>query len=276
MPIKKYRPTSPGRRAQTIVKSNEITKKKPEKSLTVSLNYKAGRSRGKVSVRGRGGRVKRLYRIIDFKRYPKAGIPAKVVAIEYDPNRTANIALLQYNDGEKSYILAPAGLKIGDPIDVGEGAKIKTGNALPVKAIPVGTFVHNLELHEGQGGKLIRSAGQAARVMAKDAGYVHIKLPSGEIRLIPENCYATVGQVGNAEQSQMVLGKAGRKRYKGFRPSVRGVAMPAGEHPHGGGEGRTGTGGSPRTPWGKIARGVRTRKKDKASNKYIVKSKRQK
>lgn len=276
MPIKTYKPTSPGRRFTALLVNKELSKKRPEKSLTVPLKQKAGRSRGKISVRGRGSGHKRIYRIIDFKRHDKIGTCAEVIAVEYDPNRSANIALVLYEDGEKRYVLAWQGAKVGDKIETGPKVKIRDGNALPLESIPGGSQIYNLELHKGQGARMVRSAGQSAKVMAKEGGMVQVKLPSGEIRLFHQECYATLGQVSNVEHAQVVLGKAGRKRNLGRRPHVRGVAMPAGEHPHGGGEGRTGTGRPPKTPWGKKAHGVRTRKKNKKSNKYIVKTRREK
>lgn len=262
-------------RSIVVNKTTNLDRKRPEKSLTVPLKSKTGRSHGRVSVRSRGGGHKRLYRLIDFKRYDKSGVGI-VSALEYDPNRSAHIALITYNDGAKRYIIAPQGLKVGDQVESGPNVKIKPGNALPLGMVPVGTSIHNVEMRPGQGGKIVRGAGQLAKVMAKEEGRVHVKLPSGEVRLFLAECYATVGQVGNIEHSQIVLGKAGGSRHRGIRPSVRGTAMPAGEHPHGGGEGRTGTGRIPKTPWGKLAHGVRTRKPKKLSNKYIVKTRRQK
>ncbi len=270
MAIRKYKPTSPGVRQRVTIKTDDLTKKRPEKKLTKPLPKKSARGHGRISVRHRGGRHKRLYRIIDFLRHDKLGVWAEVIALEYDPNRTSNIALLKYEDGEKRYILAPQDLKVGDKILAGPDAKINVGNALPLSAIPVGIGVHNVELYVGQGAKLVRSAGQEAWVMAKDAGKVHVKLPSGEIRLFDERCYATIGKVGNVEHSQRVLGKAGASRHIGRRPQVRGVAMSAGDHPHGGGEGRTGTGRPPKTPWGKLT-SKPTRDKKKKSNSLIVK-----
>ena len=274
MPMKKFKPTTPGQRSARIVGSAGLTKKRPEKKLVRPLKNKAGRSRGRISVRHRGGGHKRLYRVVDFLRYDKVGIPARVVAIEYDPNRSANLALLEYNDQERRYILAPLDLKTGDMVEAGPSVKVRLGNALPLRSIPIGVAVHNIELYPEQGAKLVRSAGSGAVVTAKEEDWVHVKLRSGEVRMIPADNYATVGQVGNLEHARRVLGKAGRKRHLGFRPSVRGTAMPAGEHAHGGGEGRTGPGGPPRTYKGKPAHGVRTRKKGKKSNKYIVKTKR--
>lgn len=270
MGIKKLKPTSPGRRFMTVDDFSDITKTEPEKSLVEPLVRKAGRGAGgRVSVRHKGGGHKRLYRIIDFKR-DKDGIPAKVAAIEYDPNRSARIALLHYADGEKRYIIAPLGLKVGDIVESGENADIKPGNALPLKKIPVGTIVHNLELIPGKGGQVARSAGAACQIMAKEGEYVHVKLPSGEIRLFHENCKATVGQVGNLEHELINIGKAGRSRWLGIRPTVRGTAMNPIDHPHGGGEGRSGPGRHPVTPWGQPTIGYKTRKK-KPSDKLIVK-----
>jgi len=270
MGIKKLKPTSPGRRFMTVDDFSDITKTEPEKSLVEPLVKKAGRGAGgRISVRHKGGGHKRLYRIIDFKR-DKDGIPAKVAAIEYDPNRSARIALLHYADGEKRYIIAPLGLKVGDIVESGENADIKPGNALPLKKIPVGTIVHNLELIPGKGGQVARSAGAACQIMAKEGEYVHVKLPSGEIRLFHENCKATVGQVGNLEHELINIGKAGRSRWLGIRPTVRGTAMNPIDHPHGGGEGRSGPGRHPVTPWGQPTIGYKTRKK-KPSDKLIVK-----
>ncbi len=269
MGIKVYKPVTNGLRFASVSDFKEITKKKPEKSLIKILKYHAGRDcYGHVSVRGRGGRVKRFYRIIDFKR-DKRGIPGVVKAIEYDPNRSARIALIAYRDGEKRYIIAPVGLNVGDVIEAGENVEIKVGNALPIKNIPVGTIIHNIELKPGGGGQLARSAGSMAQIMAKEGNYAHIKLPSGEMRLIHVNCYATVGQVGNTEHSNINWGKAGRMRHRGFRPQVRGVAMNPIDHPHGGGEGKTGTGGTPVTPWGVPTKGYKTRH-NKRTDKFIV------
>ena len=271
MAIKKYRPTSPARRHMTVSAFDEITKHTPEKSLLVPLKYKAGRnSDGRITVRHRGGRVKRKYRIIDFKR-DKDGIPAKVAGIEYDPNRSANIALLHYVDGEKRYIIAPYGLKDGDMVMSGPEADIKVGNALALRDIPVGTIIHNIELTPGKGGQLVRAAGNSAQLMAKEGKYAHVRLPSGEVRLILLDCKATIGQVGNLDHENITIGKAGRKRHMGFRPTVRGSAMNPVDHPHGGGEGRAPIGmPSPVTPWGKPTLGYKTRKKSKKSNQYIV------
>lgn len=270
MAIKKYKPTTPGRRDMTVSTFEEITKKEPEKSLVVSLNRTGGRNaQGRTTARHRGGGHKRKYRLIDFKRN-KDGVPAKVAAIEYDPNRSARIALLHYLDGEKSYILAPYGLKVGDTVESGPDADIKPGNALPIANIPVGSVIHNIELQPGKGAQLVRSAGTAAQLMAKEGNYATIRLPSGEYRLVLQTCRATIGQVGNVEHENMVIGKAGRSRYLGRRPKVRGVAMNPVDHPHGGGEGKAPVGRpGPVTPWGKPARGARTRKK-KVSDRLIV------
>jgi ribosomal protein L2 len=271
MAIKKFKPTTPSRRHMTVIKSEEITKFSPEKSLLTSLKKNAGRnSQGKITVRHKGGGEKRKYRIIDFKR-DKDGIPAKVAGIEYDPNRTANIALLNYKDGEKRYILAPLGLKVGDVIVSGEGSDIKVGNCLKMKDMPVGTVIHNIELKKGKGGQLVRSAGISAQLMAKEGKNVLLRLPSGEMRYVNAECKATIGQVGNADHSNVTIGKAGRKRHMGIRPTVRGSVMNPNDHPHGGGEGRSPIGRpSPVTPWGKPALGYKTRNKKKQSNKMIV------
>ena len=270
MALKIYRPTSPGRRAMTGSSFDEITKTKPEKSLLMPLKKKAGRNnRGKITVRHRRGGAKRRLRIIDFKR-DKIGVPGKVAAIEYDPNRSARIALIYYADGDKRYILAPQGLSVGDKIQAGEDAEIRPGNALPLKALPTGTMVHNIEMQKGKGGQMVRSAGGAAQLMAKEGGYAHIRLPSGEVRLIRSECMATIGQVGNVEHQGINLGKAGRKRWMGWRPTVRGSAMNPSDHPHGGGEGRSPIGmPGPKTPWGKPALGYRTRK-NKSSDRLII------
>jgi len=270
MGIKQYKPTSPGRRGATGYTFEEITKKKPEKSLTVPLKRKAGRNRqGRITVRHRGGGAKRMLRLIDFKR-DKFGVLGKVAAIEYDPNRSARIALVHYADGDKRYILWPVGLKVGDTVMSGPEAEIRPGNALPLRRIPAGTAVHNVELLLKRGGQLVRSAGAAAQVMAKEERYVLVRLPSGEIRKILADCLATVGQVGNVEHSQIKLGRAGRARLMGRRPTVRGSAMSPRDHPHGGGEGKAPIGmPGPKTPWGKPALGYRTRRR-KGSDKYIV------
>jgi large subunit ribosomal protein L2 len=270
MPIKVYKPTSAGRRGMTGHTFEEITKSKPERALTEALRKKAGRNRtGRVTVRHRGGGHKRRYRIIDFKR-DKFDCTAEVAAIEYDPNRSARIALLQYDDGEKRYIIAPLGLKVGDRIANGELAELRPGNALYIRDIPVGTQIHNIELLPGEGGQLARSAGVSAQLLAKEGVYAQVRLPSGEVRLIHERCMATVGQVGNTDHGNIKLGKAGRRRWLGWRPAVRGVAMDPGSHPHGGGEGRSGIGmPGPKTPWGKPALGKRTRR-NKRTDRFIV------
>ncbi|WP_055078574.1 50S ribosomal protein L2 [Lagierella massiliensis] len=272
MAIRKYKPTSAGVRGMSVLSFEEITKnKKPERSLLVDLNKSGGRnSYGRITVRHRGGGAKRKYRIIDFKR-DKDGIPATVASIEYDPNRTANIALLHYADGEKRYILAPNGLKVGYKIESGEDADIMIGNALKLKDIPVGTTIHNIELKPGKGGQLARTAGAEAQLMGKEGNFATLRLPSGEFRLIHLECRATIGQVGNLNHELVNIGKAGRNRHLGNRPHVRGSAMNPVDHPHGGGEGRAPVGRpAPSTPWGKKAIGVKTRKKSKKSNKYIV------
>lgn len=271
MAIKKFKPTSPSLRHMTVLVSDEITKKDPEKSLVVTLKKHSGRNaQGKITIRHRGGGSKIKYRLIDFKR-DKDGIPAKVTAIEYDPNRSANIALLAYADGEKRYILAPNGLKTGATIISGEGADITVGNALKLKDIPVGTTIHNIEMKPGKGGQLVRSAGTSAQLMAKEGKNALLRLPSGETRLVNINCRATIGQVGNLEHENVTLGKAGRVRHMGIRPTVRGSVMNPNDHPHGGGEGRSPIGRpSPVTPWGKPTLGYKTRKKNKASDKMIV------
>ena len=271
MALKVYRPTSPGRRGMTGSTFEEITKSKPEKSLLLPLKKRAGRNvQGRITVRHRGGGAKRRLRIIDFKR-DKFGIPGKVAAIEYDPNRSAYIALIHYVDGEKRYILAPSGLSVGDIIKSGSDAEAKPGNALPLKLIPTGSVIHNIELKEGKGGQVVRSAGAAAQLMVKEGKYALVRLPSSEVRRIPSNCLATIGQVGNVDRRSIKLGKAGRKRWLGWRPTVRGSAMSPRDHPHGGGEGRSPIGlPGPKTPWGKPALGYKTRK-PKASDKMIVK-----
>ena len=271
MAIKKFKPTSPALRQMTVLVSDEITCNQPEKSLLVSLKKNSGRNaQGKITVRHRGGGNRRKYRIIDFKRN-KDGIPAKVATIEYDPNRTANIALLHYADGEKTYILAPVGLEVGTTVLSGPTADIKPGNAMALKDMPVGTVVHNIELKPGKGAQLVRSAGVSAQLMAKEGKKALLRLPSGEMRFVSIDCKATIGQVGNIEHGNVVIGKAGRKRHMGIRPTVRGSVMNPCDHPHGGGEGRTSIGRpSPVTPWGKPALGYKTRKKNKASDKLIV------
>jgi len=271
MAIKRYKPTSPARRFMTVSAFTEITTTVPEKSLLQSLKKSGGRnSSGKITVRHIGGGNRRKYRIIDFKRN-KDNIPAKVASIEYDPNRSANIALLCYADGEKRYIIAPLGLQKGDTVMSGENADIRTGNTLPLEKIPVGTVIHNIDMHPGKGGQIARSAGNSAQLMAKEGKYATLRLPSGEMRYLPIKCRATVGQVGNIEHEIVSLGKAGRKRHMGIKPTVRGVVMNPCDHPHGGGEGKSPIGmPSPVTPWGKPALGYKTRKKNK-SNKFIIK-----
>ena len=271
MGIKTYNPYTPSRRQMTGSDFSEITKTTPEKSLVVSLSKNSGRNnQGKITVRHRGGGNRRKYRLVDFKR-KKDGIAAKVIGIEYDPNRTANIALICYADGEKAYILAPAGLKVGMKVMSGAEAEVRPGNCLPLSAIPVGTMVHNIELYPGKGGQLVRSAGNGAQVMAKEGKYATLRLPSGEMRMVPIVCRASVGIVGNGDHNLINIGKAGRKRNMGIRPTVRGSVMNPNDHPHGGGEGKTGIGRpGPCTPWGKPALGLKTRKKNKQSNKLIV------
>lgn len=271
MEIKRYKPTTNGRRGMTVASFEEITRSKPEKSLVVSLNKSAGRNaHGRITSRHRGGGAAKKYRIIDFKR-AKDGVPAKVAEIEYDPNRTSYIALLNYADGEKRYILAPKGLKVGDKVESGEDADIKIGNALPLHAIPVGTTVHNIEMTPGKGGQIARAAGTSAQLSAKEGKMAQLRLPSGEYRRVSVDCRATVGTVGNISHELINLGKAGKKRHLGIRPHVRGSAMNPVDHPHGGGEGRTPIGRpSPMTPWGKKALGLKTRKKNKKSDRYIV------
>lgn len=269
MPIRQYKPTSPGRRGMSVSTFEEITKTKPEKSLTVRLKKHSGRNnQGKITVRHRGGGAKRAYRLIDFKRN-KLGVPAKVAAIEYDPNRSARIALLHYLDGEKRYIIAPVGLKVGDMVSAGPEADIKPGNALPLKNIPTGTTIHNIELTRGRGGQMVRGAGAGAQLMAKEGDYAQVRLPSGEQRRVHILCMATIGQVGNIDHENVSIGKAGRSRHMGRRPTVRGSVMNPRDHPHGGGEGRAPIGGQPQTPWGKPALGYKTRH-NKRTNKYIV------
>ncbi|HEU5229520.1 MAG TPA: 50S ribosomal protein L2 [Ktedonobacteraceae bacterium] len=269
MPIRQYRPTSPGRRGMSVSTFEEITKTRPEKSLTVKLNKKAGRNnQGKITTRHRGGGAKRAYRLIDFKRN-KLGIPAKVAAIEYDPNRSARIALLHYVDGEKRYIIAPYGLKVGDHVVSGPEADIRVGNTLPLKNIPTGTTIHNIEMQRGRGGQLVRGAGVGAQLMAKEGDYALIRLPSGEQRNIHILCMATIGQVGNIDHENVSIGKAGRSRHMGRRPTVRGSVMNPRDHPHGGGEGRAPIGGKPQTPWGKPALGYKTRR-NKRTDRFIV------
>lgn len=271
MGIKRYKPYTPSRRHMTVSTFDEITKKTPEKSLVVHLKKNSGRNcQGKITVRHKGGGAKIKYRLVDFKRN-RDGIPAKVAGIEYDPNRTANIALIVYADGVKSYIIAPVGLKVGDTVMSGAEAEVRTGNALPMRYIPVGANIHNIEMKPGKGAQLVRSAGNVAQLMAKEGKYATVKLPSGEMRLLPIDCKATIGQVGNIDNELVTIGKAGRKRHMGIRPTVRGSVMNPNDHPHGGGEGRAPVGRpSPMTPWGKPAMGYKTRNKHKASNKYII------
>jgi large subunit ribosomal protein L2 len=270
MPIKVYRPTSPGRRGMSVSTFDEITSSRPEKSLLRPLKKRAGRNfRGKITVRHRGGGHKRRYRVIDFKR-DKLGVPGRVATIEYDPNRSARIALVTYVDGEKRYIIAPLGLKVGDMVMAGPEAEIRVGSAMPIASIPIGTTIHNIELHLGKGGQLVRAAGTSAQLLAKEGRYAHIRLPSGEVRLVLVECMATIGQVGNTDHGNIKLGKAGRKRWLGFRPSVRGSAMDPSSHPHGGGEGRSPIGmPGPKSPWGKPTLGYKTRR-NKSTEKWIV------
>jgi len=271
MAVKRFKPTSPGRRFATVSTFEEITKSEPEKSLVVPLKKKAGRnSYGRITVRHQGGGHKRNYRIIDFKRN-KDQVPAKVASIEYDPNRSANIALLHYTDGEKRYILAPLGLRVGQIVVSGVKVEVRPGNAMPLRSIPVGTFVHNIEMKEGSGGQLARSAGTAAQLAAKEGKYGHLRLPSGEVRLVSLGCRATIGQIGNIEHENLTIGKAGRSRWMGKRPTVRGSVMNPCDHPHGGGEGKAPIGlKRPLTPWGKPTLGYKTRKKNKDSDRLIV------
>ncbi len=277
MAIKLYKPTTPGRRKMTVTDYSGLSKVEPEKSLLTTLKKSAGRnSYGRITVRHRGGGMRRKYRIIDFKR-DKFDIPAKVLTLEYDPNRSAHIALLEYEDGEKRYIIAPNGLKVGDTVMSGPSADIIPGNALPLVNIPVGTFIHNVELYPGKGGQLARSAGNMAQLMAKEGSYALLRLPSSELRRVPVNCMATVGQVGNVDHENVNIGKAGRKRNMGWRPTVRGSVMNPVDHTHGGGEGRSPIGRpSPVTPWGKPALGYKTRTKNNKSDKYIVKRRNEK
>lgn len=273
MAIRKYNPTSPARRQMTVSTFEEITTNKPERSLLEPLKNHAGRnSYGRITVRHRGGANRRKYRVIDFKRN-KLDMTATVMTIEYDPNRSANIALVQYEDGEKRYILAPSEIKVGDKIVSGQGADIKPGNSLPIRAIPVGTLIHNIEVSKGKGGQLVRSAGASAQLMAKEGKYAQVRMPSGEVRMIDVDCTATIGVIGNLDHENVSIGKAGRKRHMGIRPTVRGVVMNPNDHPHGGGEGKSPIGlPSPVTPWGKPALGLKTRKHKRYSNKYIVKT----
>lgn len=271
MPVKSFRPTTPSQRFKTVSTFEDITRTEPEKALLLPLSKKAGRNNfGRITMRRRGGGHKRRYRIIDFKRN-KDGVPANVAAIEYDPNRSARIALLYYSDGEKRYILAPNGLNVGDKVMSGEGAEIRVGNVLPLDKIPLGTEVHNIELKPGRGGQMVRGAGTSAQLMAKEGGYVQLKLPSGEVRMVRFNCRATIGQVGNLDHVNISLGKAGRSRWLGRRPKVRGVVMNPVDHPMGGGEGKSSGGRHPTTPWGKPTKGYKTRSKRKKSDSYIVK-----
>ncbi len=272
MGIKQFKPVTPSRRGMTVSTFEEITKTKPERSLTTRLKKNAGRnSYGRITVRHQGGGNRRKYRIIDFKRR-KENVPATVVAIEYDPNRSANIALLQYEDGEKAYIIAPNGLNVNDKVMTGANADIKPGNCLPIASIPVGTMIHCIELKPGKGAQMVRSAGNAAQLMAKEGKYAHVRLPSNEMRLVSVDCKATIGEIGNSEHENIKLGKAGKSRWLGKRPEVRGSVMNPNDHPHGGGEGKSPVGRpGPVTPWGKPALGYKTRNKKKASNKFIVK-----
>ena len=272
MAMKHFKPYTPSRRNMTVSDFSEVTKKTPEKSLLAKKRKNAGRnSYGRITVRHQGGGNRQKYRIIDFKR-KKDNMEATVIGIEYDPNRSANIALVQYEDGEKAYILAPQGLKDGDKVVSGDSVDIKPGNCMPISSIPVGTLIHNIELNPGQGGKLVRTAGQSAQLMAKEGKYAHVRLPSGEMRLILARCRATIGVIGNADHENVKIGKAGRKRHMGWRPEVRGSVMNPVDHPHGGGEGKAPVGhAGPLTPWGKPALGYKTRQKNKKSDKFIVK-----
>ena len=272
MAIRKFNPTSPARRFMTVSTFEELSKVAPEKSLLEPLKKHSGRnSYGRITVRHRGGGNRTKYRVVDFKRN-KDGINANVLTIEYDPNRSANIALIQDEDGVKSYIIAPNGLKVGDVVVSGEGADIKAGNALPIKSIPVGTIIHNIELFPGRGAQLVRAAGNSAQLMAKENGYAQVRLPSGEVRMVSLECRATIGQVGNIDHENISIGKAGRKRHMGWRPTVRGVVMNPNDHPHGGGEGKSPIGRpAPVTPWGKPALGLKTRKTKNRTDKFIVK-----
>ena len=271
MPVKKYKPTSAGKRFMTTIDFSDLSKVDPEKSLTEVRKKHSGRNNnGHITVRHKGGGTRKLYRIIDFKR-SKDAIPAKVATVEYDPNRSARIALLNYKDGEKRYILAPLGLKVGDVVESGPAADIKTGNCLPIKNIPVGTVIHNIELRPGQGGKLVRSAGGSAQLMAKEDDYAQVRMPSGEVRKILVVCRATIGQLGNVEHENEVIGKAGRQRHRGKRPSVRGIAMNPVDHPHGGGEARSTSGRPPTTPWGQMTMGKKTRRNKRTQNMIVRK-----
>jgi large subunit ribosomal protein L2 len=276
MPVKTFKPKTPGRRQMTVSSFDEITRSTPEKSLVVTLKKTGGRNNlGRITSRWIGGGHKRRYRLIDFKRN-KDGIPAKVVSVEYDPNRSARIALLQYSDGEKRYILSPVGLKVGAAVESGESAEIQPGNCMPLRAIPLGTMVHAIELKPGKGAQMMRSAGCSAQLLAKEGEYATLRLQSGEVRLIHRNCRATIGQVGNVEHENISIGKAGRTRWMGKRPEVRGVAMNPVDHPHGGGEGKTSGGRHPTSPWGWLTKGYKTRKKKNQSTKFIVKKRGQK
>lgn len=276
MAVKKYKPVTPGRRDMTGHTFEEVTKTSPEKSLLLPLRKKGGRNMyGRITVRHRGGGHRRHLRIVDFKR-DKRGIPARVAAIEYDPNRSARLALLYYTDGEKRYIVAPLGLQVNDVVNAGPDVEVRTGNSLPISNIPLGTMIHNIELKPGRGGQMVRAAGAAAQLLAKEGDYAQVRLPSGEVRLIRQECYATIGQVGNLDHGNIQLGKAGRKRHLGFRPAVRGSAMSPRDHPHGGGEGRQPIGmPSPKSPWGKPTLGKKTRR-NKQTEKYIVRRRRKK
>ncbi len=276
MPVKKYKPTSPGRRFQEVLAREELSKGGPEKSLTQGLTKTGGRNnRGRTTSYHRGGGHKRRYRAVDFRR-EKVGVPARVCSIEYDPNRSARVALLLYRDGEKRYIISPNGLQVGDLVSSGPGADIRPGNAMPVANIPLGTTCHNIEMKPGRGGQIARSAGASAQLMAKEGNYAQFRLSSGEVRMIHTSCYATIGEVGNADHANVSIGKAGRSRWLGRRPVVRGVAMNPIDHPLGGGEGKSSGGRHPATPWGKPTKGYKTRKKNKPSSKFIVRRRRQK
>jgi len=269
MPVKKYKPTSPGRRFMSVSAFEELSRPEPERHLTEHLKKRSGRNNtGSITVRHRGGGHKKTYRLVDFKRQ-KDGVPGKVAHIEYDPNRSARIALVHYADGDKRYILAPIGLRLGDPVMSGDTAEIRPGSSLAIASIPLGTTIHNLEVRLGRGGQLVRSAGAAAQLLAKEGAYAQVRMPSGEVRLIDVRCRATIGQVGNVEHENEVVGKAGKTRWRGFRPAVRGMSMNPFDHPHGGGEGRSGAGGNPQTPWGKPALGHRTRH-NKQTDRMIV------
>ncbi len=269
MPVKKYKPTSPGRRFMSVSSFDEVTRSSPEKSLVEHLKKHSGRNmNGRITVRHRGGGHKKLYRIIDFKRN-KIGVPGKVAAVEYDPNRSARIALIHYADGEKRYILAPVGLRVGDAVQSGPGSDVKPGNAMPLQNIPLGTTIHNIEMSLGKGGQMVRSAGASAQLLAKEGPMATIRMPSGEVRRVDVRCSATVGQVGNVEHENENIGKAGKNRWRGWRPGVRGMSMNPFDHPHGGGEGRSGAGGHPQTPWGKPTLGFRTRHNKKTDGMIV-------